>query len=127
MKRTLRDAATAVGGQLAGADQPYGAVATDSRTLKPGALFVALRGPNFDGRDFVAAAAANGAVGAVVDRPVSHPLPQIVVPDALGALQELGRANPTSSATSPMRFAPISITALRCAASRRSSVKGTPM
>jgi UDP-N-acetylmuramoyl-tripeptide--D-alanyl-D-alanine ligase len=92
MKRTLRDAATAAGGQLTGADQTYGGVATDSRTLGPGALFVALRGPNFDGRDFVAAAAEKGAVGAVVDRPVSHPLPQIVVPDALRALQELGRA-----------------------------------
>ena len=53
MKRTLRDAASAVGGQLAGDDHPYGAVATDSRTLAPGSLFVALRGPNFDGREFV--------------------------------------------------------------------------
>ena len=59
MKRTLRDAATVVGGQLVGDDRPYGAVATDSRTLQPGSLFVALRGPTFDGGDFVAAAAAS--------------------------------------------------------------------
>ena len=39
----------------------------------------------------------------------------------------VGRARRTSSATSPMRFAPISITALRCEASRRISVSGTPM
>jgi UDP-N-acetylmuramoyl-tripeptide--D-alanyl-D-alanine ligase len=92
MKRTLRDAATAIGGRLVGEDRPYGAVATDSRTLNPGALFVALRGPNFDGGEFVAAAAARGAIGAIVDREVPHALPQIVVPDALRALQQLGQA-----------------------------------
>src|ERR1700675_2491085 len=92
MKRTLHDAALSVGGRLAGDDRPYGAVATDSRTLGAGALFVALRGPNFDGRDFVAAAAARGAIGAIVESGVSHALPQVVVPDALRALQTLGQA-----------------------------------
>jgi UDP-N-acetylmuramoyl-tripeptide--D-alanyl-D-alanine ligase len=92
MKRTLFDAAQSVGGQLVGEDRPYGAVATDSRTLAPGALFVALRGPNFDGREFVAAAAARGAIGAVVERAVPHALPQVVVPDALRALQDLAGA-----------------------------------
>jgi len=92
MRRTLRDAAAVVGGQLAGDDRPYGAVATDSRTLQPGSLFVALRGPTFDGGDFVAAAAARGAIGAIVERAVPHALPQIVVPDALRALQHLGQA-----------------------------------
>jgi len=92
MKRTLGDAATALGGRLAGDDHPYGAVATDSRTLAPGSLFVALRGPNFDGREFVAAAAERGAIGAVVEQAVPHALPQVVVPDALRALQQLGQA-----------------------------------
>jgi UDP-N-acetylmuramoyl-tripeptide--D-alanyl-D-alanine ligase len=92
MKRTLADAAAAVGGQLVGEDRRYGAVSTDSRTLKPGTLFVALRGPNFDGREFVAAAAAQGAIGAIVERAVAHALPQVVVPDTLRALQQLGQA-----------------------------------
>ena len=92
MKRTLGDAAAAVGGQLVGADHPYGAVATDSRTLQPGSLFVALRGPNFDGGEFVAAAAAQGAIGALVARAVPDAIPQIVVPDTLRALQALGQA-----------------------------------
>ena len=92
MKRTLRDAAAAVQGQLIGDDRPFGAVATDSRTLAPGALFAALRGPNFDGREFVAAAAARGAIGAIVEGAVNHALPQVVVPDALRALQQLGQA-----------------------------------
>jgi UDP-N-acetylmuramoyl-tripeptide--D-alanyl-D-alanine ligase len=92
MKRTLLDAAQAVGGRLVGDDHRFAAVSTDSRTLKPGTLFVALRGPNFDGRDFVAAAAAQGAIGAMVEGAVSHALAQIVVSDALRALQQLGQA-----------------------------------
>jgi UDP-N-acetylmuramoyl-tripeptide--D-alanyl-D-alanine ligase len=90
MKRTLAEAAVATGGQLVGADRAFGAVATDSRTLAPGSLFVALRGPNFDGGRFVEAAAERGAIGALVERAVPHALPQVVVPDALGALQQLG-------------------------------------
>ncbi len=92
MKRTLMEAALAVGGRLHGEDRPFGAVSSDSRTLSFGALFVALRGPNFDGAQFVGAAAARGAVGALVEREVEAPLPQIVVPDALRALQRLAQS-----------------------------------
>ncbi len=92
MKRTTGDAARILGGQLIGEDSMYGVVSSDSRTLEPGSLFVALRGPNFDGANFVAAAAARGAVAALVERRVSAPLTQIVVPDALRALQQLASA-----------------------------------
>ncbi|HEX3396283.1 MAG TPA: UDP-N-acetylmuramoyl-tripeptide--D-alanyl-D-alanine ligase [Steroidobacteraceae bacterium] len=91
MKRTLREAARVTGGELIGEDRPYGCVCTDSRTLKPGALFVALRGPNFDGAAFVAAAAAQGAIGALVERATSSALPQVRVPDTLRALQDLAK------------------------------------
>jgi UDP-N-acetylmuramoyl-tripeptide--D-alanyl-D-alanine ligase len=92
MKRTTGNAARVLGVQLVGEDLSYGVVSSDSRTLEPGSLFVALRGPNFDGTDFVAAAAARGAVAALVERRVSAPLTQIVVPDALRALQQLASA-----------------------------------
>ena len=52
-----------------GADRAYTGVSTDTRTLKPGELFVALRGPRFNANDFVAAAETAGAAGAVVDTP----------------------------------------------------------
>jgi len=42
-------------------------ISTDSRTIKAGELFVALRGENFDGHKFVEQTAKNGAVGAIVD------------------------------------------------------------
>jgi UDP-N-acetylmuramoyl-tripeptide--D-alanyl-D-alanine ligase len=91
MKRILQDAARAAAGRLIGEDRPYGVVSTDSRTLPAGALFVALRGPKFNGTDFVAAAHARGAVGALVESAVADvPLPQIEVPDALRGLQRLG-------------------------------------
>lgn len=58
----------------------------DSRTLRRGETFVALRGPNFDGHDFITAAIAGGAVALVVDEisaiPVACTLPVAVVADA---------------------------------------------
>ncbi len=91
MKRTLRDAANVVGGELIGEDRPFGCVSTDSRTLQAGALFVALRGPNFDGAAFVETAAAQGAIGALVERASQSSLPQVLVADALRALQVLAK------------------------------------
>jgi UDP-N-acetylmuramoyl-tripeptide--D-alanyl-D-alanine ligase len=93
MKRTLQEAARVVGATLEGEDRPYGMVSTDSRTLAAGALFVALKGPKFDGAEFVAAAARRGAVGALVEKAVSGAATaQIVVPDTLAALQRLASA-----------------------------------
>ncbi|HYM41498.1 MAG TPA: UDP-N-acetylmuramoyl-tripeptide--D-alanyl-D-alanine ligase [Steroidobacteraceae bacterium] len=92
MKRTLAEFARLAGGRLAGADRDYSDVVTDSRTLKAGQLFIALRGPTFDGNDFVAAAAAAGAAGAVVERAQPVKLAQIVVADAQAALEQAARA-----------------------------------
>jgi UDP-N-acetylmuramoyl-tripeptide--D-alanyl-D-alanine ligase len=96
MRRMLKESASAIGGRLQGKDGPYATVSTDSRTLQAGALFVALRGPNFDGAGFVAAAAEAGAAGAIVQQIMPVKLPQIEVPDTLLALQRLAtkwRAN----------------------------------
>ena len=87
MKRSLVEFARLCGGQDRGEDRPYGQVSTDTRALQPGDLYLALRGPRFDGNDFLDAAAAAGAVAAVVDRPISNrPLPLIQVADGQAAL-----------------------------------------
>jgi UDP-N-acetylmuramoyl-tripeptide--D-alanyl-D-alanine ligase len=78
-------------GQIVGNDCAFSSVSTDSRTLKPGALFVALSGPSFDGHDFVAAAAERGAAAALVERPLAAQIPQVVVPDPLAALSVFAR------------------------------------
>ncbi len=86
MNRTLSQFAQVCGGELGGADRAYTGVSTDTRTIKPGELFVALRGPRFNANDFVAAAEAAGAAGAVVDRRTDQPLAQILVGDTQEAL-----------------------------------------
>lgn len=73
-------------GQLMGGDADFTSVSTDTRTLQQDALFVALSGPNFDGHDFVADAAARGAAAALVARHLPVGIAQIVVPEPLAAL-----------------------------------------
>ena len=60
---------------------------TDTRTISPGDLYFALRGPNFDGNQFIDQALAKGAVGAVAN--TKTPGPVLVVPDTLTALQRI--------------------------------------
>lgn len=90
---TVRCLADVVGGQLL-SGQPQAAfsgVSSDTRTLKPGEAFFALRGPNFDGQDFIETAQAKGAVVAVVSEPPSKCIrqgnwPVVRVEDTLAAL-----------------------------------------
>jgi UDP-N-acetylmuramoyl-tripeptide--D-alanyl-D-alanine ligase len=87
MKRSLVEFARLCGGSFDGEDRAYAAVSTDTRALNSGDLYLALRGPRFDGNEFLSAAAAAGAVAAVVDRPVAaSPLPLIHVADGQQAL-----------------------------------------
>ncbi len=69
----------------------YG-ISTDSRTAKAGDVFVALRGENFDGHAFLAAAKEKGCVFAVVDHAEDVGLPLIVVEDTTKALGKIGGA-----------------------------------
>ena len=52
-------------------ERPIEGVSTDTRTLKKGELFLALRGPNFEGNRFAVAAAAAGAAGLLLEQGVS--------------------------------------------------------
>jgi UDP-N-acetylmuramoyl-tripeptide--D-alanyl-D-alanine ligase len=69
---------------------PITSLVSDSRTVGPGALFVALRGERADGHGFVTGARAKGAVAALVSRPVDAGL-SLVVPDPLEGLAALAR------------------------------------
>lgn len=94
MKRTLGQLCADVGGRLVGGDAAWAGVSIDSRRLSAGDLFVALRGEHVDGHDYVAAAAAAGAGGALVERWLpSCSLPQIVVPNVEAALQQAAAAH----------------------------------
>ncbi len=86
---------SATKGRLAGGRAPEAlhGVSTDSRTIAPGALFVALKGENFDGHSFVAQAFSRGAGAALVAKEVEAAGPLIVVADTLIALGALAKAH----------------------------------
>ena len=78
----------------------FSSVSTDTRSLKKGELFLAIRGENFDGHDYLKKAAAAGAQGGVVaadwvwaNRKRKHPLPLVAVPDTLDAYGEIAAAH----------------------------------
>lgn len=65
------------------------AVEFDSRRVRPGTLFIAMKGERFDGHDFVEAAIKNGAVALVTERKVVANIPQVVVTDTRASLGKL--------------------------------------
>ena len=101
---SLADAALIAEGRTSGGNPVFTGVSTDTRSLRPGDLFVALRGERFDGHAFLEGAKAAGACAAMVERAYGgkYPLPVVVVADtklALGALARGWRA----------RFSPVLI------------------
>jgi UDP-N-acetylmuramoyl-tripeptide--D-alanyl-D-alanine ligase len=69
---------------------PIARVHSDTRTLQPGDLFVALAGERFDAHAFLPRAAAAGAAAAIAQRDLAGP--GLLVADTLAALQQLGAA-----------------------------------
>ncbi|MGD8323108.1 MAG: UDP-N-acetylmuramoyl-tripeptide--D-alanyl-D-alanine ligase, partial [Gammaproteobacteria bacterium] len=92
MARTLASVAEHVHGRLRGPDCRFNDVSTDTRQNVRGSLFVALRGENFDGNDYIAAAASGGAAGALVSRPADVALSQVEVEDTRLAFGDMARA-----------------------------------
>jgi UDP-N-acetylmuramoyl-tripeptide--D-alanyl-D-alanine ligase len=92
---TLARVAQALGHPpFGGTDRPLRAVATDTRTLQPGDLFVALAGERFDAHDFLRDAVDRGAAAVVVReaaRGAGLGVPVFVVGDTLHALGSLAR------------------------------------
>ena len=98
---TAREAAQATGGELgSGASWSADGVSIDNRAIAPRDLFVALKGPRFDGHDFVSAALSGGAAAALVaHRPSSvDPARLLMVPDTQAGLEALAIAARSRSA-----------------------------
>ena len=99
LSMTLEEVAAVLGGDVhfgngatsLGAEVKVHGCSTDSRTAGPGELFVTLRGPRFDGHDFVVQAARQGVSAAIVERRLDVSLPQLVVPDARHGLARLAK------------------------------------
>lgn len=87
----LSEIAAILHSPIEGADAKFESISTDTRTLTPGQLFVALNGPNFNANDFVVAAAQRGAIGAIVSQSVETSIPTIKVNDTRIALGHIAR------------------------------------
>jgi len=90
---TLSELQIPLAAQLLGADREFSGVSSDSRTLRPGDLFVALRGEHFDGHAYVSRVQTAGAAAALVSSPVAGSLPVLQVADTQRALGRLGAYN----------------------------------
>ena len=77
----LSQVARWVEGRHIGADATITSVSIDTRTLRPGALFVALRGERHDGHALAAQAAEAGAAALLVQRDVDSDLPRVLCAD----------------------------------------------
>ncbi len=89
---SLSDTARMLGLDAPAQDTRFTGVSTDTRHLTQGSLFVALRGPHFDGNDYLEQAAAQGAVAALANRAAGSGLPVLEVPDTRRALGQLAAA-----------------------------------
>ena len=89
MNLTLSEIASALQGELLGNDLRVSGVGIDTRTLKEGDLYIAVKGQQFDGHDFVENARLAGACAILVSRETDCSLPQILVSDTRLALAEL--------------------------------------
>ncbi len=90
----LSEIARMTGGRLQGEDVIVDVITTDTRALPVtgNALFVALKGENFDGHEHIAAAAGGGVTAALVSQPMDAALPQVVVADTQRALGDFAAA-----------------------------------
>jgi UDP-N-acetylmuramoyl-tripeptide--D-alanyl-D-alanine ligase len=93
---TAKDVIKAVNGAGTG-DWTANGVSIDSRTVKAGDIFIALKGPNFDGHAYVLAALKNGAAAAIVQSDIKdsgdYHNRLVMVKDTFAALQNLGVAS----------------------------------
>ena len=98
MKLTLGDIATLLGSQCGASERMVNGYSLDSRSIGPGQLFFAMRGPRFDGHRFLAQAFERKAAGAVVENAFFDQAPPelkpalIPVESPLESLQHLARA-----------------------------------
>lgn len=90
---TLSEVSKIIDAKFSEQDKTFEFVSTDTRTINNGDLFIALRGPNYDGHNFIDDAASKGAIAAIVDRPIPSPclIPTLQVSDTLIALGKLAK------------------------------------
>jgi UDP-N-acetylmuramoyl-tripeptide--D-alanyl-D-alanine ligase len=89
MKMLLSDCAKTVRGKLVGEDVSFTSISIDTRAIKPSQVYIAIKGHNFDGNEFIDEAQKAGAIAAIIHDGVKTELAHIIVEDSRLALAEL--------------------------------------
>ena len=87
---TLSELEAPLEAKMLGVDCEFSGVSTDSRTMQPGNIFVALRGEHFDGHAYLSQVESDGASAALVSTAVPDTFSQLLVDDTQRALGLLG-------------------------------------
>ena len=85
----LKTAAQITQGVLHGENRSFSNISINTRTIKAGEVYIALKGEQFDGHSFIIDAQVKGAVGVISEREPEHDFPTIVVKDTKAALMQL--------------------------------------
>ena len=101
---TIEEILKSTGGRLISGtgNFPISGVSIDSRTIKEGEIFVAIKGDNFDGHDFIDDAIKSGAAGVVVDE--KHPITLPLAPKGRGNIVIISVVNTLSSLQEMARY-----------------------
>lgn len=89
---SLSKAAVAINADLTGNDENFVGCSTDTRTINKGNLFIALKGENFNGHDFVSIAEENGASSLLLEEDISHTKPVLKVDNTRKAMGLLAKS-----------------------------------
>ncbi len=88
---SLSNMAEKIGAQFVG-ECEFTDISIDSRTVKEGELYIAIKGENFDGHDFCKGAVENGAAAVMCHKPVDVDCPKIIVEDTTKGFLSLASA-----------------------------------
>lgn len=86
---SLSEAANVIDASITGVDAIFTGCSTDSRSVRPGNLFIALRGERYNGHNYVEDAIEQGAAGVMVESDVDVAGPVLTVPDTMHAMARL--------------------------------------
>ena len=91
--KNLKQLAEISNGKLSGSSINVDSFSIDTRTINPNEAYIALKGENFDGHEFISEAALKGASTAIVSRPIEVDIPHIIVSDTLEFMKNIAEFN----------------------------------
>ena len=91
--KNLKQLAEISNGKLSGPSINVDSFSIDTRTINPNEAYIALKGENFDGHEFISEAALKGASTAIVSRPIEVDIPHIIVSDTLEFMKNIAEFN----------------------------------